>query len=157
MTQSFFFSCSRCPSCFKLLLQGALLLPVAIALAVGVQVMLRSGMTPDVSWWKLVVIRGAVQTVAATLALVVKSLVTRASGREGGREGGGGGPFRLVVTRCTFTLRSHRTAYFAQALLTFVFVAAAVETVARVPASTLATIFHLSPIILIAVDNARAR
>ena len=151
-----FFSSTRCRDCW-LLSQGALLLPVAIGLAVGVQVMLRSGMTPDVSWWKLVVIRGAVQTLAATLALVVKAVVvTVATGgmerREGGRPGG-----LQLVTRCTFTLRSHRTAYFTQALLSFVFVAAAVETVARVPASTLATVFHLMPIILIAVDNARAR
>ena len=116
-------------------------------------------MTPDVSWWKLVVIRGAVQTLAAALALVVKAVVVSVTGgmerREEGRPGGVGG--LQLVTRCTFTLRSHRTAYFTQALLSFVFVAAAVETVARVPASTLATVFHLMPIILIAVDNARAR
>ena len=120
-------------------------------------------MTPDVSWWKLVVIRGAVQTLAATLALVVKAVVVSVTTggmlerREGGRLGSGGGGGLQLVTRFTFTLRSHRTAYFTQALLSFVFVAAAVETVARVPASTLATVFHLMPIILIAVDNARAR
>ena len=106
-------------------------------------------------------IRGAVQTLAATLALVVKAVVVSVTTggmlerREGGRLGSGGG--LQLVTRFTFTLRSHRTAYFTQALLSFVFVAAAVETVARVPASTLATVFHLMPIILIAVDNARAR
>jgi len=124
-----------------------------------------------------VVIRGTFQVLTAGLVLTLKAVINATNARrqtDGPHGGAGAGPLRghegsedgsgrqrrrrlMLVTRCTFSLRSHRTAYFSQALLSFVYVASAVETVERVPPSTLATVFHLMPIILIAVDNARAR
>ena len=116
---------------------------MAISLLVAIQLVLKTGMKEDPSWWKLVVIRAICQCGVSAVVILAKHALSAVD--------------RTRHIRCTFSLRSHRWAYFCQTILAFVFVASLVEAVHRIPSSTLATIFHLIPIVIIATDVASAR
>ena len=119
-----------------------MILVLVISLLVAIQLLIKSAMERDNSWWKLVITRAAMQCGLSAAAIVGKRVLSTANRR---------------LVRCTFSLASHRWIYFCQAVLTFVFVASTVEAAHRVPSSTLATVFHLMPIAVIAVDVANAR
>jgi len=124
------------------------------------------------SWWKLVLVRGILQcSLSALLVGVNKVMTTMRDIRSGLGRPSPTSPTSLsrpppprpspstdlIASYCTFSLQSHRWAYFCQTILTFVFVASTVEAVDRIPASSLATVFHLIPIAIIAADVAVAR